>query len=70
MIGNANEWVQDWFHGSYVERLGRRHGNPDGTYRVDRGSGFNWSGLLDAVLRDYGETYSAEYDGTRCCRAP
>lgn len=48
MMGNVNEWVQDWYGRFPKDLTTNPQGPNDGTYRVNRGGGWNDSAYLDS----------------------
>jgi formylglycine-generating enzyme required for sulfatase activity len=74
MAGNAQEWVQDWYHGSYTDAPsdGSAWENPVGSFRILRGGslfGLASTGSLRAVTRVSCDPDAAIYsNGFRCAR--
>jgi len=73
MLGNVDEWTNDWYDGSYYESSpsSNPQGPESGSYRVRRGGGFNYGGgSLSVSNRDGDYPSYHNYDlGIRCARS-
>lgn len=70
MAGNVDEWVNDWFDGTYYSYspYGNPQGPPSGTYRVLRNGSFSdgWNGCRTASRIGENPAYSHYFVGFRC----
>jgi formylglycine-generating enzyme len=74
MIGNVNEWCEDWYDAASYERYmdGDLAAPRIGNYRVNKGGcwPFGSARIIRCASRGYGEPKSrANYCGFRCARA-
>jgi len=77
MVGNVQEWVQDWYAGDYYRSSPKENppGAETGNSRVIRGSSWRFeSALVRLPLRMYFAPTSTDFDykdiGFRCVRSP
>jgi formylglycine-generating enzyme required for sulfatase activity len=74
VIGNAGEWVRDWYEGGYYKNSPSQDpsGPASGKYHVLRGGSWNLSPLVGRVTYRLvaGQAHKGDNDGWRCgCEA-
>lgn len=71
MIGNASEWVKDYYGPYSAQAVVNPQGPSSGSFRVQRGGGFSFPGpgVLSNTWRDLKEqTDERDYAGFRCAK--